>query len=326
MMFRFIPIVLLLAISSLEAKEPVMLLKGKLLAEETFESADLSGGWEATGDVMVADGQLQWASEKGGKKASLNSIFQKTKGVTFGDHILEYTVRYHRELYRNQIVYNDKHGHAIIIQLSPELHHVRKWPDQDALHRFEEFPDASGSSLRPGELYTVMVEMRGSELLVHINDENFLFGENYRAGRAKHRLVVSFEGGRGTLDSVRLWEGTPSPDWGKDREAWVSKRQERPPWDPEARKDFDFQLRVAELRRKLRENNDPDYAAIVNDTAAFLKDVRSLYPFYRAKPTRKNLAAQKDARRNDEKFQSMLKELARLEKRELAYFQRLDPA
>ena len=303
-----------------------MLHKGKLLAEETFEGSDSPNAWETSGQVMVDNGQLQWASEKGGEKATLKSTFQKEDGVTLGNHILEYSFRYNEALYRTQIVYNDEHGHAIIIELSPEFHHVRKWPDQEVLHRFEEFPDASGSSLQPGELYTVRVEMRDSEFLVRLNDEDFLFGKNYRVGRAKHRIAVSFEGGQGTLESIRLWEGTLHPDWTHNREAWIAKQQERLSWEGEAPQDFEIRFRVAALRRQLRENGAPGYAAIVNETSAYLEQISSLYPFYGAKPTRQNLAAKKEARLHDERYQAMLKQLALLEKRELAYFQKLDPA
>lgn len=303
-----------------------MLLKGELLAEDTFESEGLSGAWEVSGEVTADDGQLQWASEKGKGKATLKSTFQNEDGVTLGNHILEYTFRYEEELYRTQIVYNDEHGHAIIIELSPEFHHVRKWPDQELLHRFEEFPDASGSSLQPGELYTVTVEMRDSEFLVRLNDKDFLFGENYRAGRAKHRIAVSFEGGQGTLESIRLWEGTPKASWPKERKDWESKKEERLSWEGEAPQDFESRFRVAALRRQLRENGDADYAAIVNETAAYLEEIRSLYPFYGGKPTRQNVAAKKEARLHDERYQAMLKELDVLEKRELAYFQTMDSA
>ena len=148
-----------------------------------------------------------------------------------GDHILEYTFTYQDDLYRNQIVYNDEHGHAIIIELSPEFHHIRKWPDQNILHRFEEFPDAAGSSLQPGRTYTVMIEMRGSEIMVHADDENFLFGENYRVANEKSKLVVNFERGKGTLDSIRIWEATHNPEWDKSRTGWIAKKQKRPQLD-----------------------------------------------------------------------------------------------
>lgn len=317
-------LVLALAASPLQGREPILLEKGKLLGEATFEGGELSGDWKASGEVSVADGQLHWASEKG--KASLQSTFQNEEGVTLGDHILEYTFRYDGEFDRNQIVYNDEFGHAIIIALSPEYHHVRKWPDQDVLHRFEEYPDASSSSLQPGELYTVTVEMRDSEFLVRLNDKDFLFGENYRAGRVKHRLVVSFDGGQGTLESIRLWEGTPKASWPKERKDWESKKEERLSWEGKGPEDFGSRFRVAGLRRELRESGDPDYAAIVNETSAYLEEIRSFYPFYGGKPTRQNVAAKKEARLHDERYQSMLKHLDSLEKREFAYFQTVDSA
>ena len=317
-------LVLALVVCPLQGREPILLEKGKLLGEATFEGGELSGGWKASGEVSVADDQLHWASEKG--KASLQSTFQNEEGVTLGDHILEYTFRYDEELDRTQIVYNDEFGHAIIIALSPEYHHVRKWPDQDVLHRFEEYPDASGSSLQPGELYTVTVEMRDSEFLVRLSDQDFLFGENYRVGRAKHRIVVSFDGGQGTLESIRIWEGTPKVSWPKERKDWESKKEERLSWAEKGPQDFESRFRVAGLRRQLREIGDPDYAAMVNETSAYLEEIRSLYPFYGGKPTRQNLAAKKEARLHDERYQSMLKHLDSLEKRELAYFQTVDSA
>ena len=323
-MYRFLLIFLFFSCFSLEANEPVMLVKGKLLAEETFGSGNQLEARESAENVVMSNGPLKWVSEKGGAKATLKSTSQKEDGAALGNHILKCTFRYEEELDRAQIVYNDEFGHAIIIQLSPEYHHVRKWPDQDLLHRFEEFPDASGSSLKPGELYTVTVEMCDSEFLIRINDNDFLFGENYRAGRAKYRIAVSVEGGQSTLESIRLWEGTPRSDWTKNREAWITRQQDRLPWETEASEDFESRFRVAALRRQLRDNGDPGYAAIVKETSAYLEEIRLLYPFYGAKPTRKNVLAKKDARLHDERYQSMLKHLAQIEEKELTYFQTLD--
>ena len=323
-MYRFLLIFLFFSCFSLEANEPVMLVKGKLLAEETFGSGNQLEARESAENVVMSNGPLKWMSEKGGAKATLKSTSQKEDGAALGNHILGCTFRYEEELDRAQIVYNDEFGHAIIIQLSPEYHHVRKWPDQDLLHRFEEFPDASGSSLKPGELYTVRVEMCDSEFLIRINDNDFLFGENYRAGRAKYRIAVSVEGGQSTLESIRLWEGTPRSDWTKNREAWIARQQDRLPWEREASEDFKSRFRVAALRRRLRDSGDPKYAAIVKEMSAYLEEIRSLYPFYGAKPTRKNVLAKKDARLHDERYRSMLKHLAQLEEKELTYFETLD--
>ena len=54
-----------------------MLVKGKLLAEETFGNGEQLKEWEASGDVAINNSQLKWASKKGGPKATLKSTFQK---------------------------------------------------------------------------------------------------------------------------------------------------------------------------------------------------------------------------------------------------------
>ncbi|MCP4889466.1 MAG: hypothetical protein GY904_23030 [Planctomycetaceae bacterium] len=326
MMFRFTPFALLLAFSSVEAKEPVMLLKGKLLAEATLDSAEQSASWETIGEVKFEGGALHWASEKGVAKAGVGAAFLKADGVSLGDHILEYTFTYHGDFYRNQIVYNDPLGHAIIIELRPDGHHIRKWPDHDQLLRFEEFPDAAGSSLKPARSYTVMIEMRGEEMLVRANEENFLLGKNHRVGRDMHKLVVNFEGGHGTLNSVKLWQASPNPTWEEQRGDWITRQMQRPSRKLTTQPEFEVKLRVAKLRRELRDNEDPKYAELIKEMTAFLEDLRSRYPFYGAKPTRKNVAAHKDARQNDEKFKALMKQLKTLQQTEFAYFQKLDPA
>ena len=316
---------LLFSLSTLNAKEPLMLQKGKLLVEETYDSPDIPESWKTSGEIKVVDGTLQWFSEEKMDKASLSPEFIKAGKVTLADHILEYTFTYQDDLYRNLIVYNDQYGHAIIIVLSSEFHHIKKWPDQNILHRFEEFPDAAGSSLQPGQRYTVMIEMRGSEIMVHADDENFLLGKNHRVANPKSKLVVNFMHGKGTLDSIRIWEATPNPEWYKNRATWIAKKQERPQLDTATQSEFEFKFRVANLRRQLREKQDPEYATIVKETAAFLEEIRAQYPFFGGKPTRQNLAAKKKARQEDTNYQQMMKKLALLEKIELAYFQKLDP-
>ena len=97
--------------------------------------------------------------------------------------------------------------------------------------------------------YKVVIEMRGEEILVRADEENFLFGKNHRAGRRKHKLVVNFEGGHGTLDSLKLWEGRPSPTWEEQREDWITKQKQRPSRKLTTRPEFEVKFRVAKLRR-----------------------------------------------------------------------------
>ena len=64
-MLRYLPVALLFSLSALHAKEPVMLMKGKLLIEDTFDAPDIRKSWKTSGDVSVADGTLRWAAQSG---------------------------------------------------------------------------------------------------------------------------------------------------------------------------------------------------------------------------------------------------------------------
>ena len=59
-----------------------MLVKGKLLAEETFGSGEQLEARESAEDVVMSNGPLKWVSEEGGTKATLKSTLQKEEGAT----------------------------------------------------------------------------------------------------------------------------------------------------------------------------------------------------------------------------------------------------
>ena len=90
-MYRFLLIFLFFSCFSLEANETVMLVKGKLLAEETFGSGDQLEARESAEDVVMSKSPLKWVSEEGGTKATLKSTLQKEEGATLGNHCLLYT-------------------------------------------------------------------------------------------------------------------------------------------------------------------------------------------------------------------------------------------
>ena len=224
----------------------------------------------------------------------------------------------------SRVLHNDEYGHAIITELRPDRHQIKKWPDQNVLHRFDEYPDASGSTLKAGRQYTVMVETRGTEIMVHADDENFLLGENHRVANPKARVLIMFEGGKGTLDNIRVWEGLPNPAWNANRSAWITKKGKRPQRDFAADPEFEFKYLVGNLRRRLRTENDPKYKVIIDDISHYMENIRASYSFLGAKPTKKNLAAKKKAKKEDPVYQNMMKKLAALENKELDYLKKQD--
>ena len=79
----------------------------------------------------------------------------------------------------------------------------------------------------------------------------------------KWKVAGEMKGGKDTLDNIRIWEGLPNPEWDANRSAWIAKKDKRPHRDFAADPEFEFKFRVANLRRRLRTENDPEYKVII---------------------------------------------------------------
>ena len=75
---------------ALFAKEPQMLHKGRLLAEQTFDKAPNPQDWKLTGDTNVVNGRMEWVSGK--QKPGIEVLFVKDNPL--GDHVMEYSFTY----------------------------------------------------------------------------------------------------------------------------------------------------------------------------------------------------------------------------------------
>ncbi|MEM1295316.1 MAG: beta-propeller fold lactonase family protein [Verrucomicrobiota bacterium] len=279
----------------------ILLKQGRLLGQTEFLRELEPSIWSVSESIELRDGTGRWTSR--GEKAFVSpELFGP-----LGDHILEYTFSFEGDLERNQIVYNDEYGHAILIELRPDRLQIRKWPDQNLLHRFEEYPDLSGSTVQSGESYTVRIEFRGEEVFVFVNDENFLLGQTPRIGKPKTKLKINFQGAdvSGQVSSVRLWEAQPNSTWETERKAWIQKKALRPAYDYEGQADFEIAVRTANLRRQLRDEQDHGYQKHLASIAAHMETIQGQFPFYGKKKSRRVIEATKQAEATDPVYQKL---------------------
>ena len=312
MKYSYIFLIQFLFAVSVFAKEPQMLLKGELLMKDDFDKGIDKRKWKVQG-MTVKNGQLKWDS--GAKIGPQGDI-------SLRDHIVEYTFFCKGKSVYNQYLYNDHLGHAILFRMSSTTNYLMKWQDQDILNNFKEYPDVSGSTLKSGKVYTVVVETRGDEMLVHMDDENFLYGRNHRIDRDKKKLVISF-GGAGTLDSIRIWEGKPNENWQSKRKSIIEQKKKRVPRDVKSDPEFEYKYGIASLQVSLRENNDLNYKKIIDQISSHMQDIKAKYPFFGGKETPKNKAAKRKAN-SDPVYKEMEKKLIALKKVELDYIMSKD--
>jgi hypothetical protein len=199
-----------------------------------------------------------------------------------------------------------------------------KWQDQDVLNNFKEYPDLSGSTLKPGKVYKVVVETRGDEMLVHMDDENFLYGRNHRIEREKKKLVMNF-GGTGTLDSIRIWEGKPNENWQSKRKSIIEQKKKRVPRDVKSDPEFEYKYGIASLQVSLRKNKDLKYKKITDQISSHMQEMKANYRFFGGKKTPQNKAALKKAK-SDPVYIEMEKKLNALKKAELDYIMSKNPS
>ena len=103
--------------------------------------------------------------------------------------------------------------------------------------------------------------LRKGRLLVEETFDKALNPEKWKvAGEMK---VVNGRAEWVSEDNIRIWEGLPNPEWDANRSAWIAKKDKRPHRDFAADPEFEFKFRVANLRRRLRTENDPEYKVII---------------------------------------------------------------
>lgn len=143
-----------------------------------------------------------------------------------GDLIFEFKYMTTNGFKSLNLGFNDKHGHCLVIRL--EKHKMYSWKFKEK-NKPSEFQDITGAKLRDGEEYTVTVEISGPNVFVHLDDKHFLIGQNERFKNPKTKIFFGFMGGKGKVDSVKVWKGKTraNPDIPK----WTAKKTQRYPYN-----------------------------------------------------------------------------------------------
>lgn len=324
-MHRCVLVFGLICAAALHGHEPVLLEKGRLLFASDFDEPLSPEHWKVSGDMRVQDGHLAWKGE-GPKVFFSPNLKAPPYELPVGDLILEFSFTYWDELARSQVVFNDANGHAIIVEFREDLHYLRKWQEKEPLLTYTEYPDASGSTLKPGTMYRVMIEIRGTDLLARIDDENFLMGRSARFANPHTPLQLCFEGVGGTVDNYRLWEGKAHDRSDDAWSEWAAKARQRPSWSSDADPTLAYEKRLGELRRERRESGDPEYAKIIADLEQHMAAFRERYWFFGLPGIIPRVKAERTAAQaGDPVYREFQAKLEALQNEELRCLARIDP-
>ncbi len=303
---------------------PQLLERGTLLVDLDFEEELSTESWNLKGDWSHQTGGLRYRSTDQ-KVVFGPKIRSAAFPLPIGDLIMELSFSWHEQTERVQVVFNDEDGHALVLEFRDDFHSLMKWKEREPLTAFTEYPDVAGSSLKAAEMMTLMIEIRGEDVLARINDENFLVGSAARFARKLIPLQVCFQGGEGRLHSYKIWTGRELDKTGSALLEWQARRNERPPFQSAASQGFLYAEKVAALRSQLRESADHDYADLIQRLEERMRAMKDAYWFYGVSSKNRRAHAERQRAINeDPRYRSLTSELKKLQNEELFYIFSVD--
>jgi hypothetical protein len=109
--------------------------------------------------------------------------------------------------------FNDK-GHVCRVSIRPTALVVQK-DDQDGKTKPDkgEVLDTKAISLKPGEWHTLVVELRGPDILATLDGTTTAYGTHAAIDKAKANVGITVAGESASFKNLTIWEGTPSKEW-----------------------------------------------------------------------------------------------------------------
>jgi hypothetical protein len=189
---------------------PTIGTKGKLLLDEKFESASLPTGWtKNTGTLDVRDGTLH-ASELASDQhvAAFRKALPLQDCAVQIDFKLEGATVFHLgfDPAPGQL---KKKGHLFAVIITPEGWQITEQPDKNDAKSKAVVHAKAATKFARGEWFTLMVEMKGINVVAHVAGKEPLRATAKDFHVKKPGLVFRV-GGKGQhealVDNVKVWE------------------------------------------------------------------------------------------------------------------------
>ena len=189
---------------------PVMCKKGKLIFEDGFAKGEISkawnkykGNWQPDGDglkvqELASDAHHPAMSHKLGAKDCIIQVTFKFDGAKWMGLSL------------------DNKEHVARCMMTPTGFKVVKMSGIGPTTKGDTV-DEKKFKFENGKWYTILWEVRGSEMIARIDDQTFAFGEMAGVETEKLRFELICGGEWAGWDDVKIWEAEENPDWVKTK-------------------------------------------------------------------------------------------------------------
>lgn len=193
-----------------EPAPPATLLTkpGKLVFQDDLDHQPDKQAWRyGPGSWTVADGTL-----KGVERAEDKHGAVLRHAMTFRDAIIVYDFRFDGAKVTTLSI-NDAKGHVCRVLLRPNGFTVRKDDhDHDGPDKAVDF-ETKSIKLKPGEWHTLVIELRGTEMLATLDGRHTAFGAHDSLDCEKSNFGFTVAGAGASFRRARVWDALPNPDW-----------------------------------------------------------------------------------------------------------------
>lgn len=220
---------LALAVSAAAARQPaapttpktLLAVPGKLLLSDDL-NADLGKDWKAAkGKWEVVEGAVRGSE----LKADMHGAVAR-RNVTIKDAVIEYSFKIDGTK-QTTLSLNGAKGHVCRVIVRPTGISVQK-DDQDGKDGPDKAVplDTAEVTVKPGEWHTLVVELRGPDILATLDGKHTAFGSHAAIDVEKTNLGFTVAGEFASFRGLRVWDSTGTQkDWDATKAKLLADRK-----------------------------------------------------------------------------------------------------
>ena len=192
-----------------EDLKPLMAVPGKQLMSEDFSGGSVPAAWKGLkGKWSVEDGAL-----KGVRLAADNHPGVVGVDLKNTNAIFQFDFKLGANGQGGSFSLNDSHGHVCRVNITSKGFALLKDGSKTDKSDAGKTLDTCAADFKPGQAYTMMVEVVGDEMVAHIDAQHYAIGSDAKINREKTIVRFTVVGDDLVLDNVKIFEATASPDW-----------------------------------------------------------------------------------------------------------------
>lgn len=209
------------AVGAEPAPTTVMVTPGKLALDDPLTAA-LGAEWKVgKGKWEAADGAVRGAEVK----ADMHGAVAR-RGLAVKDAVIAFSFKLDGAKLIS-LSLNGEKGHVSRVRITPTGVAVQK-DDQDG-KKGDDKPavlDTAAVEIKPGAWHTLVVELRGPDILATLDGKHTAFGTHPAIDKGKTNLGLTVAGETASFKGLRVWEaGGTTKDWDATRKKLLDARK-----------------------------------------------------------------------------------------------------